>query len=342
MKVTMDDVARKLGVSNATVSLALNNSPKVAESTRKKVLAAAEELGYHTNPYVSALMAARRQGKDPTQTPVIAMVYPTRGKDDWERRYHLKRFIEGCSDTARSLGIQPELFWIGEESMSARRMNEILFNRGIRGAVLMTHGAWGEKLDHSWHDLATVTYGVRQLTPDTDWVAADFYGNMEKSIGILRQQKLERIGFVMDKPFPYNHHNRWLASYLMEQQRIRVKPIKKIKPWLDPDPSFESFKKWFNTAKPEAIICVRPPTVIGWLEQMGMNVPEDIGVVAIGTAETGGEISGIVENTRTSGKLAVEMLLERIHRGEFGNYAAPHHVTVSGQWNRGETLKYLE
>lgn len=338
MNVTMDDIARKIGVSNATVSLALSNSPKVAKATRDKVLAAAEELGYHTNPYLSALMAARRHGKNPTQTPVIALITPTREEDDWKERYHLQRFIEGCTVTAQNLGTRPELFWIGEEAMSARRMNEILCNRGIHGAVLMTHGVWGDKLDHPWDGIATVTYGVRQLTPDTDWVAADFYGNMEKVLGILREQNLDRIGFVMDKPFPYKHDNRWEAAYLMAQQRRR---IKRIKPWLDPDPTFESFSKWFKTAQPEAIICIRPPKVIEWLQRLGLKVPDDIGVVAIGTAETDGEISGIVEYTRTCGKLAVEMLMERIHNGEFGNYSQPHHVTVSGHWNRGKTLRYL-
>lgn len=44
MKVKMIDVARKLGVSKATVSLALNGKPGVNEETRKKILECMEEL----------------------------------------------------------------------------------------------------------------------------------------------------------------------------------------------------------------------------------------------------------------------------------------------------------
>jgi LacI family transcriptional regulator len=201
----------------------------------------------------------------------------------------------------------------------------------------MMQGEWGHKLNHPWHGVATVTYGARQLKTDTDRITADFYGNMEKTVEILHGQNLDRVGFVMDIPFPYKEDNRWLSAYLMKQYDGQIKPID---PMLDPEPSFESFSTWFKASKPEAIICVHPPTVIGWLNRMGLKVPEDVGVVVIGKGEKDGEISGIVENNWTCGKLAVEMLLERIHRGEFGNYAAPHHVTISGQWNRGKTLRY--
>ena len=44
MNVSMKDVAEKLGISQSTVSLALNNSPKISEATKEKVKAAADGL----------------------------------------------------------------------------------------------------------------------------------------------------------------------------------------------------------------------------------------------------------------------------------------------------------
>jgi DNA-binding LacI/PurR family transcriptional regulator len=53
------DVARISGVSVATASLALNGQPGVADETRRRIVAAAEQLGYHANPQAQALRRGR-------------------------------------------------------------------------------------------------------------------------------------------------------------------------------------------------------------------------------------------------------------------------------------------
>jgi LacI family transcriptional regulator len=53
------DVARVAEVSVATASLALNGHPGVAAVTRVRIIAAAEQLGYHANPQAQALRTGR-------------------------------------------------------------------------------------------------------------------------------------------------------------------------------------------------------------------------------------------------------------------------------------------
>lgn len=47
--VTMRDVAREAGVSQSTVSYALNHDPSIPSSTRSRIVKAAEKIGYRTN-----------------------------------------------------------------------------------------------------------------------------------------------------------------------------------------------------------------------------------------------------------------------------------------------------
>ena len=53
------DVARVAGVSVASASFALNGQPGVAEDTRRRIVAAAEQLGYRANQHARALRRGR-------------------------------------------------------------------------------------------------------------------------------------------------------------------------------------------------------------------------------------------------------------------------------------------
>ena len=57
----MNDVARLAGVSQKTVSRVINNERYVSDEARRKVLAAARELGYHPNTAARALITGRFQ-----------------------------------------------------------------------------------------------------------------------------------------------------------------------------------------------------------------------------------------------------------------------------------------
>lgn len=58
---TIDDIARKVGVSRGAVSFALNGRPGVSEETRARILAAAEEMNWRPHSAARALGGARAQ-----------------------------------------------------------------------------------------------------------------------------------------------------------------------------------------------------------------------------------------------------------------------------------------
>jgi DNA-binding LacI/PurR family transcriptional regulator len=56
---TIDDVAARAGVSSASVSFAMNDRPGVGEETRRRILAAAEELGWQPSAHARSLAQSR-------------------------------------------------------------------------------------------------------------------------------------------------------------------------------------------------------------------------------------------------------------------------------------------
>lgn len=54
-RVTISDIARETGFSESTVSLVLNNSPRIKDATRSKILATIEKHGYRPNTQARAL-----------------------------------------------------------------------------------------------------------------------------------------------------------------------------------------------------------------------------------------------------------------------------------------------
>jgi LacI family transcriptional regulator len=59
MQVTRNDVAKKCGISSATVSRVINNSAYVSEEIRRKVIEAVAELGYSPNEAAQQLRCSR-------------------------------------------------------------------------------------------------------------------------------------------------------------------------------------------------------------------------------------------------------------------------------------------
>ena len=90
--MNLKQLAQTLGLSQTTVSRALNGYPEVAKETRERVVAAAKRHGYRPNP--SALRLAT--GK----AGMIGSVIPTGASVDIDP--HFIEFLSGLGDFARS------------------------------------------------------------------------------------------------------------------------------------------------------------------------------------------------------------------------------------------------
>lgn len=89
-KATIHDIADKLNITASTVSRALNDNPRISDSTKKQVLKMAKQLNYQPNHIASAL----RSGK----SKLIGVVVPT------INRNFFSSIIRGIEEIANGLG----------------------------------------------------------------------------------------------------------------------------------------------------------------------------------------------------------------------------------------------
>ncbi|MBD9417690.1 LacI family DNA-binding transcriptional regulator [Achromobacter sp. ACM04] len=100
-RVTMQDVARRVGVSAITVSRALRTPDKVAEELRLRIARVCQELGYVPNHAASALASARSQtivALIPSLSNVVFVDIIAGIKEELDRHgYHMLIGVTGYS-----------------------------------------------------------------------------------------------------------------------------------------------------------------------------------------------------------------------------------------------------
>jgi DNA-binding LacI/PurR family transcriptional regulator len=117
MATGMEDVAARAGVSTATVSRALRGLPHVSEETRRRVLAAAEELDYVISPTASRLATGR--------TGSVGVVVPYVG------RWFFGQVVAGAALELRAAGLDLLLMAIPDEPSRRRFFEEMPLRRRV-------------------------------------------------------------------------------------------------------------------------------------------------------------------------------------------------------------------
>jgi LacI family transcriptional regulator, repressor for deo operon, udp, cdd, tsx, nupC, and nupG len=117
------DVARRAGVSAATVSRALRGLPNVSRETRTKVLTAADELGYAASPLASALATGRMRS--------VGVVLPYAG------RWFFAEVVRGIEAALRRHGYDLVLHVLGDEGRRQEFFGSLPVRRRVDALLLV-------------------------------------------------------------------------------------------------------------------------------------------------------------------------------------------------------------
>lgn len=334
-RLTIRDVAREAGCHYSTVSLALSNHPRITAETKARVQAAVDRLGYQPDPSMSAL-CAYRTGKRPVQEKaVLAWLTNYRTENHWKASACNCDYFDGAFQRAVERGYRLESFWLAAPHMNHARMSEILWARGIQGVLLppQPHLA---TIHLQWQRFSAVTFGHTLVDPRLHLVSNHEYRTMNALFAELVQRGYGRVGLVELRDHDERVDHNWLAAYLVEQQRLRRKD--RIAPLLLPKWDRQTFLAWTRQHKPDVIV-TKLPEVLQCLQREGMRVAEDIGVAFHSLDEKSTGLTGMRKNAWQIGVMAVDLLIDMIHRGERGVPTRPSLLMVEGSWVEGSTLR---
>ena len=119
---TIYDVANRVGVSLATVSRVVNGNSNVRDSTKRKVLDAIEELGYHPNAVARGLASKKTTTIGVVMPDVTDMYYAelARGIDDVANMYHYDVLLTNTDE-------DPVRETMAVNNLSSKQVDGIIF-----------------------------------------------------------------------------------------------------------------------------------------------------------------------------------------------------------------------
>jgi DNA-binding LacI/PurR family transcriptional regulator len=332
---TMQDVAHAAGVHVATVSRALRKRRGVSEDVRAKVQRIASELGYRTNPLVSALIRSRRNPHRTRYHATLGFLEPNWPAGAQSYRIDYRQMIEAAGQRAAAFGYRLEEFALDTEGVSAQRLSDILTARSIAGLVLPPLYAVQDAIGVEWERWPVVAVGYSQRIP-VPRVVHNHSRAMVLALAKCREHERARIGLVLPRRVSEKVEDRWLAAYLLDQFRTGgvLPPL-----LLAEDGGQDAFNPWLAKHRPDAIIGLQHLTPIHrWLKEARVPVPEKIALITLDYREQGPKFAGIDQNYALLGGLAVEHLVNLVERNDRMTMQRATVLAVDGIWRDGPTL----
>ena len=197
---TLEDIAKKVGVSKSTVSKALSGAGDVSQSMRRMVLEAAVELGYSR---------LRRSDDAPRLAVFITnMNYETRDDFGYD-------IIVGLRKMAEPDGYAVHIIPLTVQMEQETPYEEFMMQHNYRGALFL-----GLSLDHPWLEdfkscrIPTVLYdNLVPGNPYVTYVGADNREGMHMAVRYLASLGHTRIGYLGSALGAYIYQQRYKAFF---------------------------------------------------------------------------------------------------------------------------------
>lgn len=281
--VTMHQVAAAAGVSQATVSLVLNKAggSRVAESTRRRVLEAIDELGYRPN-------AAAKTLRDGT-AGLIGFVGDVVASSPFAGR-----IVEGAQARAWDDGMLLLTVNTGGDPQIEAAAIDALLSQRVAGIVYASMYHRKLRVPEALAEIPTVVLNSEDLSGRARAVVPDEFAGGRQATEILIDAGHRRIAMINIEtlasrlPGAVERYAGYCSA--LDDAGIAVDPSLVLEGDGDPRLGYDHTLTLMSLAEPPtAIFCANDRTAWGAyqaLESLGLEVPRDVSIVGFDNQET--------------------------------------------------------
>lgn len=213
MKVNLKMLSESLGLSQTTVSRALNGYSDVAEKTRHRVMEAARSLGYQPDPLARRLATGR--------TDTIGLVFPFGAT---EFGYHgFGEVVDGLTDGLATHGIDLSIIPIRPETELAT-YRRLIDSRRVDALIVAWTRTRDARIDLlQEHKFPFLAYGRTMSQAPYPWFDFDNEAGARLAVERLLGFGHRRIGLI-HPPLEFNFAAQRHAGYLAALRDAGIDP----------------------------------------------------------------------------------------------------------------------
>ena len=332
-------LAKKAGVSTATVSMSLRNHPRIRPEVRARIQRLASREGYTGNPLVANLLAQLRLSRTATYQSTLGMLYfgeiPKYLKDS----HTFRDWVAGCEMRAKSLGYGIDHFYLNDPGVTPKRLAKILDARNIRGLIvfgLFEGSVIPKEFDLLWKHHAATVIGTHSVRPPLSWVSNDQFSTAAYAVEELFRLGYRHPALCINADIDARVENRFSGGF---HAALGKWGLSSSIPVFGIDANaMKRFESWVKKHRPDVILTIHPG-IKKWVESFGLRVPRDIGLVNLDNVLDEDGWAGMLQNNQSIGSAAVDVVVGQIHRNEMGIPPFQKCVLVSSTWTGGKTIR---
>lgn len=311
MTIRMKDIAKDLGLSQATVSKVLRDHPDIGELTRRRVLERVKELDYQPNSLARSLVTGR--------SFLIGLIAPSL------LHPFFAEIAIALSAVIRDRGYSLIVSSSEEDADLEKEEISRLLGRHMDALVIASVGSDIEQFER----MNSKAQPYVLIDRDLDGVDANFVGINDKRAGYLATEHLvsmgcRRIAHIRGQDnSPGNGRFQGYKDALLDNNLLLSDDYVVRRSYVDIETTrqgAEAMRLLLELdPKPDGVFCFNDPLAIGAMStilEAGLRIPEDIALIGCGNLPNNDwlrvPLSSIDQRSQTVGRRAAELALNLI------------------------------